>query len=88
MYNFQNFGIYHFSNKISIYELAMIALDMPDSNWCEADEKTQFAKHVTEILTENGPMLQDYFSLIVDEEGNLCSIPILLGMISYCVAFK
>lgn len=60
----------------------MIALDMPETGWTSDDgEKTELAKRVTETMKEKGPMLQDYFSLIIDDHGNLCGIPILLGMI-------
>lgn len=62
----------------------MIALDMPETGWTSDDgEKTDLAKRVTEILKEKGPMLHDYFSLIIDDDGNLCSIPILLGMMYF-----
>lgn len=80
MYNFQNFSCYNFSNKISIFELAMIALDKPEAGWTPEDgEKAVLAKRITEILTEKGPMLEDYFSMVIDEAGNLLSIPIILG---------
>lgn len=80
MYNFQNFDSYNFSNRISVYELALIALDMPETDWTPEDgEKTELAKRVTEILADKAPMLRDYFSMNIDEDMNLCSIPILLG---------
>ncbi|XP_028130012.2 DNA mismatch repair protein Mlh1 [Diabrotica virgifera virgifera] len=79
MYNFQNFDSYKFSNKISIYELSMICLDLPESGWVPEDgEKTTLSKQITTILTEKAPMLQDYFSIEIDKDGNLCSLPILL----------
>ncbi|KAJ8984034.1 hypothetical protein NQ317_012258 [Molorchus minor] len=79
LYNFQNFDCYKFSDKIPIYELAMICLELPDTGWTPEDgEKSALAKRITEILVDKGPMLLDYFSIEIDEQGNLCSIPILL----------
>ncbi|XP_057659014.1 DNA mismatch repair protein Mlh1 [Diorhabda carinulata] len=79
MYNFQNFDSYIFSNKISIFELARICLDLEETGWTPEDgDKSELSKRITHILSEKGPMLQDYFSMEIDEMGNICSIPILL----------
>ncbi|KAJ8926300.1 hypothetical protein NQ314_021340 [Rhamnusium bicolor] len=70
LYNFQNFDSYKFSKKISIYELAIICLELPETGWTPEDgEKLELAKRVTEILTDKGPMLHDYFSMEIDEQG-------------------
>lgn len=64
----------------------MICLELPETGWTPEDgEKSELAKRITEILTDRGPMLMDYFSMEIDEEGNLCSIPILLGRL--CVMY-
>ncbi|KAJ8917366.1 hypothetical protein NQ315_002390 [Exocentrus adspersus] len=79
LYNFQNFACYRFSNKFSVAELALICLELPEAGWTPEDgDKEELAKRTAEILTDKGPMLQDYFSMEIDEYGNLCSIPILL----------
>lgn len=86
LYNFQNFDCYKFSSKFSIAELASICLELPETGWTPEDgEKSMLAKRITEILTDKGPMLLDYFSMEIDEQGNLCSIPILLG--KFCIAY-
>lgn len=80
IYNFENFACYNFSSKISIYELAILALNMSETGWTPEDgEKTELSKRITEILIEKGPMLEQYFSIKIDEEGNVYSIPIILG---------
>nr|CAH7749104.1 unnamed protein product [Callosobruchus chinensis] len=79
LFHFQNFDAYIFNEKISIYELAMICLDMPESGWTPEDgDKNELAKKVSEILVDKSEMLKDYFSVGIDAEGNLYSIPILI----------
>nr|CAI5844906.1 unnamed protein product [Callosobruchus analis] len=79
LYHFQNFDAYIFNEKISVFELAMICLDMPESGWTPEDgDKNELARRVSEILVDKSEMLKDYFSVGVDTEGNLFSIPILI----------
>ncbi|KAF2885086.1 hypothetical protein ILUMI_21089 [Ignelater luminosus] len=79
VYNFQNFNVINLSDPLSIKELALIALDLPETGWTEEDgDKEELAKKVTEILTEKGVMLHEYFSLGIDEYGTLKSLPLLL----------
>ncbi|XP_023013533.2 DNA mismatch repair ATPase Mlh1 isoform X1 [Leptinotarsa decemlineata] len=79
MYNFQNFDTYIFSNKISLYELSLICLELPEAGWTPEDgDKSELAKRITTVLSDKAPMLLDYFSINIDESGNICSIPILL----------
>ena len=61
-----------------------MALDDAESGWTEVDgPKTELAESVQELLVEKGPMLDDYFSIVIDCDGNLCSLPLLLG-VSQC----
>ncbi|KAG5870199.1 hypothetical protein JTB14_013893 [Gonioctena quinquepunctata] len=79
MYNFQNFDENVFPNGISIHELALICLELPETGWTPEDgDKAELAKRITTILTDKGPLLQEYFSVKIDESGNICSLPILL----------
>lgn len=58
-----------------------MALDDAESGWTEVDgPKTELAQSVKELLIEKAPMLDDYFSTVIDSDGNLCSLPLLLGM--------
>lgn len=64
----------------SVKELAMIALEQEASGWSEADgSKEDLANYVATCLTSKAPMLDDYFSMQIDDDGNLCSLPYLLG---------
>jgi DNA mismatch repair protein MLH1 len=61
-----------------------MALDDAESGWTEVDgPKTELAQSVQELLVEKAPMLDDYFSTVIDSDGNLCSLPLLLG-VSQC----
>jgi hypothetical protein len=60
--------------------MALIALDDASSGWTEVDgPKTDLARSIEELLVEKGPMLDEYFSMIIDAKGNMCSLPLLLG---------
>lgn len=59
----------------------MLALDLPETGWTQEDgEKSVLAQKATEILTEKGEMLKDYFAMDIDENGSLQTIPLLLGI--------
>lgn len=51
-----------------IYELSMLALDCEESGWVETDgPKEELAQYIVDFLKSKAEMLQDYFSLEVDE---------------------
>jgi DNA mismatch repair protein MLH1 len=57
-----------------------MALDDAACGWTEVDgPKTELARSIEQLLVQKGPMLDEYFSTIVDSDGNLCSLPLLLG---------
>ncbi|KAK7072700.1 DNA mismatch repair protein [Halocaridina rubra] len=77
--DFGNFGILKLSTPASLYELAMIALEQEESAWSEADgPKEELSSFVVTLLKSKAPMLDDYFSLKIDDEGNLCTLPYIL----------
>lgn len=68
---------------LPLYELAMIALDSEEAGWTEADgSKDELAQSVKELLSSKAEMLEDYFSIEIDDTGNLTSCPLLLGKTS------
>lgn len=72
-------------SPLPIYELAIIALDSEEAGWTEADgSKDELAQSVKDLLSSRAPMLDDYFSMEIDTEGNLTSIPLLLGHYFLC----
>lgn len=51
-----------------IYELALLALDLEESGWTEADgPKTDLAQYIVDFLKSKAEMLSDYFSMEIDE---------------------
>ncbi|XP_018013384.1 DNA mismatch repair protein Mlh1 [Hyalella azteca] len=77
--DFGNFGVLKFSSAASLSELAVLALDQPESGWCEADgSKESLGDYIKKFLCSKAAMLEDYFSITIDEHGNLCSIPYLI----------
>ncbi|GBO11265.1 DNA mismatch repair protein MLH1, partial [Araneus ventricosus] len=66
--DFGNFGALRLSNPAPTAELAMIALDSEDSGWTVADgPKESLAKYVVDLLKSKAPMLDEYFSVELDE---------------------
>lgn len=81
VYNFQNFHSFVFSQPLPLYDLALQGLNLPEVGWNPDDgNKDDLAKKITEILTEKGEMLNEYFSMDINEKGELLSIPLLLGI--------
>ncbi|CAL1275114.1 unnamed protein product [Larinioides sclopetarius] len=77
--DFGNFGALRLSNPAPIVDLAMIALDSEDSGWTVADgPKESLAKYVVDLLKSKASMLDEYFSVEIDEDGNLLTLPLLL----------
>ena len=79
--DFANFSCLRLSTPLSIYELAMIGLDSPSSGWKEEDsckDKESLANYIVGVFKSQSRMLSDYFSLEVDPDGNLCTLPMLL----------
>ncbi|RXM35597.1 DNA mismatch repair protein Mlh1 [Acipenser ruthenus] len=62
-----------------LYDLAMLALESPESGWTEDDGPQEgLAQYIVEFLKKKSEMLLDYFSMEIDEEGNLAGLPLLL----------
>ncbi|XP_037533890.1 DNA mismatch repair protein Mlh1 [Nematolebias whitei] len=79
VYDFGNFGVLRLSEPAPLYDLAMLALDSEDSGWTEEDgPKEGLAQYIVDFLKRKAEMLEDYFSLEIDEEGNLTGLPLLL----------
>ena len=75
-------------SPLPLYELAMIALDTAEAGWTEADgSKDELAQAVRDLLASQAALLDDYFSMEIDADGSLSSIPLLLGGFIY-LCFK
>ncbi|KAL6487891.1 hypothetical protein MHYP_G00045170 [Metynnis hypsauchen] len=79
IYDFGNFGVLRLSSPAPLYDLAMLALDSEESGWTEEDgPKEGLAQYIVDFLKKKAEMLEDYFSMEIDEEGNLTALPLLL----------
>ncbi|XP_056327316.1 DNA mismatch repair protein Mlh1 [Danio aesculapii] len=79
IYDFGNFGVLRLSNPAPLYDLAMLALDSEESGWTEEDgPKEGLAQYIVDFLKQKAEMLEEYFSLEIDAEGNLTGLPMLL----------
>lgn len=77
--DFGNFGAIRLSEPAPLYDLAMMAFDLQESGWTPADgKKEDLATYVTDFLKSKREMLEEYFALEIDTDGNLCTIPMLL----------
>ncbi|XP_074844270.1 DNA mismatch repair protein Mlh1 isoform X3 [Carettochelys insculpta] len=79
IYDFANFGVLRLSEPAPLYDLAMLALENTESGWTEEDgPKEGLAEYIVEFLKKKTEMLKDYFSLEIDEDGNLTGLPLLI----------
>ncbi|XP_018124007.1 mutL homolog 1 S homeolog isoform X1 [Xenopus laevis] len=79
IYDFGNFGVMKLSEPAPLYDLAMLALDNKESGWTEEDgPKEGLAEYIVQFLKKKTEMLADYYSLEIDQEGNLIGLPLLL----------
>ena len=79
MFKFGNFDFLRLSEAAPIYELAMLALDCEESGWTEEDgPKDELATYIVNLLKGKATMLLDYFSLEIDKEGHILTLPQLL----------
>lgn len=78
-FGFGNFGYIRLNPPPSISELAVLALNSQDSGWSEEDgPKEELAEYIETFLKTKAEMLADYFSLQIDENGYLKTLPLLL----------
>lgn len=79
MFKFGNFDFLRLSEPVPIYELALLALECEESGWTEEDgPKDELAAYIVNLLKGKATMLLDYFSLEIDKEGCLLTLPLLL----------
>lgn len=60
----------------------MISLELSESGYQGGKDKPkeELARDATEILVSRALMLNDYFSIEIDADANILSIPLLLGI--------
>lgn len=79
LFNFGNLGSISLNPPISIAELASLALHDPENGWTEDDGPiAELTERIIEILVAKAPIMREYFSLSINKEGLLESIPIVI----------
>ncbi|KAK3164122.1 hypothetical protein QOZ80_1AG0012960 [Eleusine coracana subsp. coracana] len=75
---FGNFNAIQLSEPAPLRELLLLALK--DDEMVEENdaEKLEIAEVNSEILKENAEMINEYFSIHIDEDGNLIRLPVVL----------
>lgn len=80
IFRFGNFGYLELSEPAPIMELVRLVLDTPESGWEPEDgEKDELAKYTVDLLKSKADMLMDYFSVEINEQGELTAMPLLLN---------
>lgn len=60
--------IFGIQTPAPLYDLAMLALDSEGSGWTEEDgPKEGLAQYIVDFLKKKAEMLEDYFSLEIDQ---------------------
>lgn len=69
----------------SLRELLVIALGENDSGWDQSDgPKETLADQFSALLVEKGPMLDEYFSIGVTDDGTLSTLPVRANSSFFC----
>lgn len=64
-----------------LYNLALLGMERKENGWRPDDgPKEELAQKVSQLLACKAEMLDDYFSLQIDEQRKLVGIPLLLGL--------
>lgn len=64
-----------------LYDLAMLALDSEGSGWTEDDgPKEGLAQYIVDFLKRKAEMLEDYFSVEIDQVRSHGKMPRFLSM--------
>lgn len=61
-----------FQTPAPLYDLAMLALESEESGWTEEDgPKEGLAQYIVDFLKKKAVMLEDYFSMEIDQVRNI-----------------
>lgn len=79
LFDFSNFGLLKLSSPAPMYDIAMLALNSPESGWTSQDgPKEKLAQYIVDFIQTKTDMLKDYFSFEIKEDGCIHTLPDLL----------
>lgn len=79
--DFANYGAIRFNPPLSLHDLLKVAAEQEKKNAGEAADEIDWdevVESVEEQLLSRAVLLLEYFSMEITEEGELCSIPLLV----------
>ncbi|CAO1384866.1 unnamed protein product [Diamesa hyperborea] len=77
--NFSNLDMIELEKPLSIKSLALIGFETKECNWTEEDGcKEELSDGVVSVLMDNRDMLAEYFSLKINNAGEILTMPQLL----------
>lgn len=77
--NFENYESFEFEFPMKISELALVGFEMKECAWEEADgDKDHLARQVEIVLMENRDLLREYFSITINDRGELETLPVIV----------
>ncbi|KAH8402108.1 hypothetical protein KR009_009833 [Drosophila setifemur] len=80
VYEFQNCPGISLTPSLPLKDLLMLALESEAAGWTSDDgDKDELASSAAEILQQKAPIMREYFSLRISEEGQLESLPSLVS---------
>ncbi|KAJ6237000.1 DNA mismatch repair protein mlh1 [Anaeramoeba flamelloides] len=83
LYNFQNLNYIHYENGISLNSLLLSGLNSKHSGWGAGDgDKKEIADIILNLLNSQQIMLFDYFSIKIDKDNKLRTLPLVTP--NYC----
>jgi len=81
LYGFSNFGVIPLDPGLSVFELLSIGLEQCKDEFkslIEERGREIIVKEARELLVGMRLMLEEYFSILIDEEGTLTGIPVFI----------
>ncbi|KAK5578395.1 hypothetical protein RB653_008065 [Dictyostelium firmibasis] len=76
---FSDFDSIKFSQPLSVYSLLLVSLDSPLSGWMESDgPKEKIADYLTKLLISKKELLNEYFAIEINDDGEIVGIPQVL----------
>lgn len=79
LYDFQNLGLIKLSSPLPLEELIVLGLNSQETEWDTAlGDMREMAVQMSELLVNKRSMLYEYFSLEINDSGDLLALPLLL----------
>lgn len=76
---FENFDSIELEEPLKVHKIAMVGFDLKECAWTDEDgPKEELSKQVEKLLIEQREMLQEYFQISINADGELDGLPIII----------